>query len=205
MKLEDGSWVIGKRGERVDHPDIADMYNTVLKMAKKRAYVDGILSATAASDCFTQDIDETHDIVDVTPEPTVKKEPVKQAPPVEAVQEAEVVKTKPQVQPQPAKQPDQAPASQPTGLTLQGTIEEKKIKPFIHNGKAGNKYGVKIDNKWLGTFDSKIYDQIVAWEKEPNPVLLDVEYVEEVSTKDGKTYLNLVSIKAVVANSDGDI
>lgn len=36
----------------------ADFYNTVLKMAKKRAYVDAILSVTAASELFTQDIEE---------------------------------------------------------------------------------------------------------------------------------------------------
>ena len=41
-----------------ENPDIADTYNTVLKMAKKRAYVDGILSATGASDIFTQDIED---------------------------------------------------------------------------------------------------------------------------------------------------
>lgn len=41
-----------------ENPDIADVYNTVLKMAKKRAYVDGILSATAASDIFTQDLED---------------------------------------------------------------------------------------------------------------------------------------------------
>lgn len=36
----------------------ADIANTVLKMAKKRALVDGILTVTAASDCFTQDIED---------------------------------------------------------------------------------------------------------------------------------------------------
>jgi len=36
----------------------ADMANTILKMAKKRALIDGILSATAASDIFTQDIQD---------------------------------------------------------------------------------------------------------------------------------------------------
>lgn len=36
----------------------ADMYNTCLKMAKKRAFVDAILTCTAASDCFTQDIED---------------------------------------------------------------------------------------------------------------------------------------------------
>jgi hypothetical protein len=36
----------------------ADQANTVLKMAKKRALVDGTLTALAASDCFTQDIED---------------------------------------------------------------------------------------------------------------------------------------------------
>jgi len=38
--------------------NIADTYNTVLKMAKKRAYVDAVISATACSDIFTQDIED---------------------------------------------------------------------------------------------------------------------------------------------------
>jgi len=36
----------------------ADIANTVLKMAKKRAIVDACLTVTAASDCFTQDIED---------------------------------------------------------------------------------------------------------------------------------------------------
>lgn len=38
--------------------NVADVANTVLKMAKKRAMVDGILTVTGASDIFTQDIEE---------------------------------------------------------------------------------------------------------------------------------------------------
>lgn len=43
---------------RTENPDIADTYNTVLKMAKKRALVDATLTVTGASDLFTQDIEE---------------------------------------------------------------------------------------------------------------------------------------------------
>lgn len=50
-----GSWCIF---QQVEHPNPADYYNTVLKMAKKRALVDGTLTATGASDMFTQDIEE---------------------------------------------------------------------------------------------------------------------------------------------------
>lgn len=45
---------VGKK----ENEDIADTYNTVLKMGKKRSLVDAVLTATAASDIFTQDIDE---------------------------------------------------------------------------------------------------------------------------------------------------
>lgn len=47
---------------RIENPDIADVYNTVQKMGKKRAHVDAMLTATAASDIFTQDLEETHTV-----------------------------------------------------------------------------------------------------------------------------------------------
>lgn len=59
-KIE-GEWKICEIGEKMENPDIADVYNTVLKIAKKRAYIDGILSATGASDIFTQDIGDPED------------------------------------------------------------------------------------------------------------------------------------------------
>lgn len=55
---ETQAWEIIEFGEKMENPDIADTYNTVLKIAKKRAYVDGVLSATGASDIFTQDIED---------------------------------------------------------------------------------------------------------------------------------------------------
>jgi hypothetical protein len=61
MRKVDGGWAWVRftgSGDRQENPDIADQYNTVLKMAKKRAFVDAILTATAASDIFTQDIEE---------------------------------------------------------------------------------------------------------------------------------------------------
>lgn len=58
-KFRDGDKAIEDQSdERLENPDIADTYNTVLKMAKKRALVDAVLTATAASDIFTQDIEE---------------------------------------------------------------------------------------------------------------------------------------------------
>jgi len=61
-KKVDGAWVafrVEGDGERVENPDIADTYNTVAKMATKRADVAATLTATAASDIFTQDMEDT--------------------------------------------------------------------------------------------------------------------------------------------------
>ena len=46
-KVEGKGWMIAKGGEKVEHDNPADHYNTVLKMAKKRALVDAVLTATA--------------------------------------------------------------------------------------------------------------------------------------------------------------
>lgn len=43
---------------RVANPDLPDQYNTVIKMAEKRALVAAVLVATAASDIFTQDVED---------------------------------------------------------------------------------------------------------------------------------------------------
>lgn len=61
-KKIDGKWEIVIQGEKIEHDNPADYYNTCLKMAKKRAQVDGILTATAASDIFTQDIEESPEL-----------------------------------------------------------------------------------------------------------------------------------------------
>lgn len=49
---------------RQENQDPADQYNTVLKMAKKRALVDAVLTATAASDIFAQDLEDLEDKID---------------------------------------------------------------------------------------------------------------------------------------------
>lgn len=58
-KWPDGEEKIEKQETgRVENPDIADTYNTVLKIAKKRAQVDCTLTAVGASDLLTQDLED---------------------------------------------------------------------------------------------------------------------------------------------------
>jgi len=58
-KYGDGDQSIESQEEgRVPNEDLADQYNTVLKMANKRALVAAVLNSTAASDIFTQDLED---------------------------------------------------------------------------------------------------------------------------------------------------
>lgn len=52
---------------RVPNEDLADSYNTVLKMANKRSLVAAVLNVTGASDIFTQDLEDAHpNVVETT-------------------------------------------------------------------------------------------------------------------------------------------
>ena len=58
------------------HQAPADIYNTVLKMSKKRAHTDSILAALAASDIFAQDLEDIHE----SPKQERQAQLVKEAP-----------------------------------------------------------------------------------------------------------------------------
>lgn len=76
VKKIDGVWhvvIYEGASEKVENTNPADCYNTVLKMAKKRAYVDGVITATASSDLFTQDLEDIRADLDAVE--TVKAQP----------------------------------------------------------------------------------------------------------------------------------
>jgi hypothetical protein len=50
--------IVGQTVGRTANEDVADLKNTILKMAKKRAKVDAVLSATRSSGIFTQDLED---------------------------------------------------------------------------------------------------------------------------------------------------
>jgi hypothetical protein len=65
-------------GRTVENADIADVYNTVLKMAKKRAHIDATLTATGAADMFTQDLIEDDGLPGVVPSAVITAETLAQ-------------------------------------------------------------------------------------------------------------------------------
>jgi len=70
-KFPDGSAEIeGQTVGEIENPDLPDLWNTVVKMAEKRARVDAVLAVTGASALFTQDAEDlpTGKAVEPTPQ-----------------------------------------------------------------------------------------------------------------------------------------
>jgi hypothetical protein len=131
-KDESGAWVIAIQGDKIEHDNPADYYNTALKMAKKRALVDACLTVTAASDIFSQDLDDD-DIANVTGKNGDPKPPIKQP---------EAKKTNGKHEP----------------LTSRGIIQDVTEKSGEKGGKTWTRFGVTINDAVYGTFDTKIAD-----------------------------------------------
>jgi hypothetical protein len=126
-KNDSGKWMIVRAGEKVEHDNPADYYNTVLKMAKKRAHVDAVLTATAASDIFTQDVEDMPEVV------SVKKEAPAKAP---AHVEAEYVPDVPDFVPPttPDRYPDPITLEQQTtlnGIIIDKGVDQEKFLKFM--------------------------------------------------------------------------
>lgn len=119
-RKKDGKWIIF---EQIENANPWDLDNTLIKMACKRALIAATLNATAASDIFTQDIE------DMPPE----------------IVNAEIV------QEQPAKEPEPTPGTLSlTGIIekVEKKTGESKGKPWTRYGIfiEGNIYGT-FDSK----------------------------------------------------------
>lgn len=53
----------GRTKYKIPNPHISDLVNTILKMAKKRAFIDAVLQVASLSDVFTQDLEDIKDFV----------------------------------------------------------------------------------------------------------------------------------------------
>ena len=63
----------GKYKDKQVRVDPADVANTILKMAKKRAQIDMTLTTTGASDCFEQDVEDMPEELLQAREPTAEE------------------------------------------------------------------------------------------------------------------------------------
>jgi len=133
-KTDKGEWVWCNF--RAINPNIADQYNTVLKIAKKRASVDGTINATASSDIFTQDLD------DMAPIPTPEAAKAQAITEAEVVEAQEKPKTAPKATPEPVKPATTKPAAAKPGIVL-SIMDWTKIDKFQHMESRG-KQGAKL-------------------------------------------------------------
>jgi hypothetical protein len=83
-KFADNDPAITSQNTQIINPDMEDLPNTLLKMAKKRAFIDATLTATNASEFYTQDMEDydfapAGDVVDSTAVP-VEATPQQAAP-----------------------------------------------------------------------------------------------------------------------------
>lgn len=53
----------GRVKYKINNPDICSLVNTVLKMAKKRAFIDAVLQVASLSEVFTQDLEDMGDFI----------------------------------------------------------------------------------------------------------------------------------------------
>lgn len=53
----------GKTKYKINNPDICSLVNTILKMAKKRAFIDAVLQVASLSEVFTQDLEDMGDLI----------------------------------------------------------------------------------------------------------------------------------------------
>lgn len=151
--------------------EMADIANTVLKMAKKRSQIDVTLTVTAASDIFAQDIEDLpeemrdsvlqEDAPEVTPLPTeIKPKAVQPPPPPPRVQEQRVQE---QPKPRPVVQ-----APRPAAVKV---ISEAQARRFYAIWKGAGKTAEEVKNhlrETLGIEDDRQipwnrYEEICGW------------------------------------------
>lgn len=205
---------------RVQNEDVADIKNTILKMAKKRAKVDATLSATRSSGLFTQDT-EDWDIPKATQnhsaEPDLPSENISQ-PPVssQTKTEAQPPTGKPAASPAasqsrvgPTKRIPATPPDNVPGLLC--TV--KSLKEWPKNGKLNASINVMFDaaldgknqeHTWVCSFatcwDDKLFDAIRA------SVGKECQFVIGESDKkmknDDEWPTHFISIKDVISITD---
>lgn len=163
-KNDAGQWMIAEgSSEKVEHDNPADYYNTCLKMAKKRALVDATLTRTAASDIFTQDVEEIAENMKVhSAEPEY-------IPPTTAAQSQQATP-----QPQPAAQPRPVTRrSEPVTLGNVTTANAKLIgfKERSGTNSTTNKpwklWNCSFEDESGQTFEATTFDAKVAEKLEP--------------------------------------
>lgn len=139
-KWTDADNPFGVITEKVEHDNPADYYNTCEKMAFKRALVSATLTVTAASDIFTQDIEDMPEVLPSTKDnkPAIQPPQGKNTNPVHDAFDNE----KQRIDPTPNPEGDKAPES------TEPIISEAQAKRFYAIAKSSGYEDAEI-HTWL--------------------------------------------------------
>lgn len=142
-RLQSGQFVIAERvggsqsgqGEKREHDNPADNFNTCCKMAVKRAVVSAVRLATASSDLFDVDIEEN--------EPPVQRPPQQQAPQPRPQQQQQQPRQQAPVQQQQAGSSLPQSFNGVANIIIEGSMHKAALTPIAANEeqRGTNKYG----------------------------------------------------------------
>ncbi len=177
---EDAPAIVKQEIGRVENDDIATLANTILKMAKKRALVDGAIALAHCSDMFNQDLD---DILEVAQEESrAPKEQPKKSEPARQSKPSQSSPPAGNEPPHPADGPP-PPGSSPEAKAVQQVVnraqEDKRATVDIRRRadalyKASLKAGASLEQFRQWTTDVLRSDK-----KSPEWTLADVEMLEK--------------------------
>ena len=120
----------------------ADVANTVLKICKKRALVDGILTVTGASDIFTQDIEDMPEELLDHPKPKATQKPQDGPPPPDDVPP-----------PNGGENPPAATTGEATGNVISEPQRKRMFAIAMNNGFSKDEFAERL--KVMGYQSSK--------------------------------------------------
>jgi hypothetical protein len=170
---------------KTENPDPADQWNTVDKIAQKRAYVGAVKGATAASELFTVDLEDAE---------REREEP----------QRAPIAQPQPKAA-QPTPTPSPAPAAIATGQAEANTGTVRGLVEDIAQDTAANgsiKYGVKLtgDDRRFGTFSGTLGEAALCYKSEG--IVCDAVVKSRTVNSRGKdkTYWDLVALTPIEAD-----
>ena len=67
----------GRTRYKINNQDVCSLVNTILKMAKKRAFIDAVLQVASLSEVFTQDLEDMKDFIQNEQSATMTREQAK--------------------------------------------------------------------------------------------------------------------------------
>ena len=200
---DDDPAIVSQSVGKVQNEDIADIKNTILKMAKKRSKIDATLSATRSSGIFTQDMEDWD--IPKAPVEIPKAEPSKggaishpeNAPRPTTTQQSAQHATQRAATSPAAAQPQAAQLKfiPPNGLTcvVKG-VQEVAGQPAVEGKRAIRPYlivtflGMHNGCNFAYCFDTKF------WELLKSSVGLECHFQIKERDKDGTHFVNLEDV-----------